>query len=111
MSDTPVWGTAEEAAPREPREGARGYALVVEQFTGPSDSGRWTLEDPRPAGATLTVARGAALALARNFTPRHPMNETARQIYRLADGGLLVAVSGWRQTFHFRVHIVEVLPS
>ena len=119
---TPPWGTPNSPTPTrslpspapagegQPTGSEGPFFLLIEQTVGSGESRRWSVE-PLPGGnlPSRPVARQAAEYAARTFSPRHPMSERRRSVYRVTPDEFVIVVEGMTMTAHFRVTVVERL--
>ena len=73
------------------------------------DGREWKVSEARPVG-DREAARAEAVRLAREHVPAYPWSVRSRQVLRLADDSCLVIATGRTSSFHFRVHVAELLP-
>ncbi len=85
------------------------FCVLVEEIVGSGESARWGLGETRSLRTTRADARATALDMARTFSPRHPMFEQARDVYRVNEDEYIVLVQGATSTFHFRVCVAELI--
>ncbi|MFE9724984.1 hypothetical protein ACFYQ5_15660 [Streptomyces sp. NPDC005794] len=85
------------------------WGLVVEENRGYGRHSRtWSVEVVGQVEGTREEALAALRLRAERFEPFHPAEPRRRELYREADGFLLV-VHGLRQPFHCRFSVAEQL--
>ncbi|MEU4742182.1 hypothetical protein AB0G02_17205 [Actinosynnema sp. NPDC023658] len=82
--------------------------VVVEEIRGMGDGREWEISLAQPVG-DREAALAEAVRLAREFVPAYPWSVRSRQVLRLGDGSCLVIATGRTSSFHFRVHVAELV--
>lgn len=112
MSET-QWPTlpmpADNGEPVSEPDGAE-YTLLAEQTVGSGNGLRWlAVPVTRQTWRERSQARREAERFAWRFSPRHPMNEQRRSVYRVSPDEFLTIVEGATMTFSFRTTVAEPL--
>ncbi|MFT3834761.1 MAG: hypothetical protein QM711_15830 [Micropruina sp.] len=93
-----------------PEPGNTEYTLIVEQTVGSGNGLRWLAVPVTPTTwRERDQARREAESLAWRFSPRHPMNEQRRSVYRVSPDEFLTIVEGATMTFSYRTTVAEPL--
>ncbi|MGW0732574.1 hypothetical protein [Streptomyces sp. NPDC002851] len=84
------------------------WALLVEQNEGMTDNKAWVIRELERLDGTREQALARLEQRARNFVPDHPARAISTQLYRTAEGFLLVNEGSMRH-YHCRFSAVEML--
>ncbi|MHC0428775.1 hypothetical protein ACX6XY_01130 [Streptomyces sp. O3] len=84
------------------------WGLIVEENDGMGDRKTWATQVLGRVEGTREDALAQLEKLARNYSAQHPMTPTSVQLYRTAEGFLLLS-EGSMRTYHCRFSVAELL--
>lgn len=84
------------------------WGLLVEQYTGTTDTKRWSVGVLGHVEGTRDQAMGALRERAETYQPQHPYKVKRRALYETDDGFLLV-LDGRYDVYHCRFTLARQL--
>ncbi|MFP3987501.1 hypothetical protein U9R90_08340 [Streptomyces sp. E11-3] len=87
---------------------AARWGLIVEENDGMGERKTWATQVLGRVEGSREEALAQLEKLARSYTSQHPMNPTSVQLYRTAEGFLMLS-EGSMRTYHCRFSVAELL--